>query len=531
MNKNDAMVNRRAAACSALLVAVLTVSVAHADDNPLPIPLPKDDPKLTTPEQQEAPTAFAQEEPTPIPGWGVGDGKSWWIPAAEIIAFDYFLNRFNHYVVDEEVYGSPTSCFSENIQRGWIIDTDPFAINQFAHPYQGSMYQTFARSAGLSFWEAAPYTMFGSLLWEYAGEHTQVSINDMVSTGIGGNFLGEPLFRMASLLLESTQGRPRWWHELAATVISPSTGVNRTLFGDKFDSVQRSYDPAVFTRIDVGYIISAHQDSNVNRNTDASGPPIAQEFQENEASVDATVAYGLPGKPGYRYQRPFDYFSFQFTASTTNIFENIITRGLLLGTDYALGDDYRGIWGLYGTFDYIAPQIFRASTTGLGVGTTGQWWLSERVALQGTAIAGLGYGAGGVIRGEGIGAPPETGDGVRDYHYGITAQPQLAARLIWGDRLSIDSTLRNYYVSRYGGTDNGTGTENILRADLSLTLRVYNLHGITVRYTESRREAHYEGIPETNQSVGAISIVYSLLGQTRFGAVDWRSPEEGGPLK
>src|SRR6185295_261555 len=101
---------------------------------------------------------------------------------------------------------------------------DPFAVNQFLHPYQGSMYQGFARSAGLGFWESFAYTFLGSALWEEAGEHTTPSVNDQIASGIAGSFLGEPLFRISSLLLESGGGNPGFWRELGAGVISPSTG-------------------------------------------------------------------------------------------------------------------------------------------------------------------------------------------------------------------------------------------------------------------------------------------------------------------
>gem|GEM_PF-4127272 len=36
-----------------------------------------------------------------------------------------------------------------------------------------------------------------------------------------------------------------------------------------------------------------------------------------------------------------------------------------LGMDYKAGDSYRGIWGLYGGYDYISPHIFRVSSTSL----------------------------------------------------------------------------------------------------------------------------------------------------------------------
>ena len=106
--------------------------------------------------------------------------------------------------------------------------------------------------------------------------------------------------------------------------------------------------------------------------------------------ADYSLDYGLPGKPGYTYTRPFDYFTFQGTASSANAFENLMIRGLLVGKDYELGPDYRGVFGLYGTYDYIAPQTYRVSSTGLSVGTTGQWWGSKSIAVQGTALFGGG---------------------------------------------------------------------------------------------------------------------------------------------
>lgn len=135
--------------------------------------------------------------------------------------------------------------------------------------------------------------------------------------------------------------------------------------------------------------MDSNVDSDVNTNRDPDADAIPQGYDTGSVGGDVTIAYGLPGKESYTYDRPFDYFHFQFTAATSNFLENVISRGLLYGTDYKVGDDYRGIWGLYGTDDYIAPQIFRVSTTVLGLVTTDQWWLSKTVALQDTALAAL----------------------------------------------------------------------------------------------------------------------------------------------
>src|SRR5262249_53791897 len=159
--------------------------------------------------------------------------------------------------------------------------------------------------------------------------------------------------------------------------------------------------------------------SNVNANVDPSAPPAPQTLKRGAGIVSFAVAYGLPGKPDYAYKRPFDYFNLEITLDTANTLESIFTRSLLYGTDYEVGSRYRGIWGLYGIYDYSAPNVFRVSTTAGAVGTTGQWLLSEHVALQGTALLGVGYAGGGIIRGAGVTAPSPSGEGARNYHYGI----------------------------------------------------------------------------------------------------------------
>src|SRR4029077_14640447 len=106
-----------------------------------------------------------------------------------------------------------------------------------------------------------------------------------------------------------------------------------------------------------------------------------------------------------------------------------------LGRAYDSGDSTRGVWGLFGSFDYISPQVFRVSSTALSLETTWQSWLWRMVALQGTALAGAGYGAARSIQ--------RTEE--RDYHYGATPQGLLALRLIFGDRAMIDLTGREYY--------------------------------------------------------------------------------------
>ena len=216
----------------------------------------------------------------------------------------------------------------------WVLDNDPFSINQFLHPYQGSMYHGFARSAGLNYWESLGYTFAGSMLWEIAGETTLPSRNDQIASGFGGSLFGEPLFRLAGLVLEKSR-LPRFWRELSAAVISPSRGFNRLAYGDRFRREFPSRDPAFSARVQFGMMATASVRKSVT-----------QSFTRNEAVADFSVDYGLPGNSSYAYRRPFDYFNFQFTSSTGSRFENIFSRGLLAGRSYGeAADSTRGSLG------------------------------------------------------------------------------------------------------------------------------------------------------------------------------------------
>src|SRR3954469_1743245 len=180
--------------------------------------------------------------PAPKPATGLRlepeKKRDYALPALEIAGFDFLLNRFNHAFSGSRDYDVTAASIRRNLRSGWTTDRDPFRINQLGHPYQGSIYHGFARSAGFDFWESLGYTFVGSIAWEIAGKNTPPSRNDQIASGIGGAFLGEALFRMASLVLETGGGMSPFWREVAAAAISPSTGFNRIAMGRKdiFDS-------------------------------------------------------------------------------------------------------------------------------------------------------------------------------------------------------------------------------------------------------------------------------------------------------
>ena len=467
-------------------------------DHTAPISLMREPESLNTPNR-----------PLLTSNWGTGVGKSYVIPALEIPAFLFLLNRYDRMAypnaVEEgkNVYDVSYSTFRDHVLHGrWGVDQDAFAMNQFNHPYQGTIYHGFARSAGLTYWQSLLYDNAGSLIWETAGETTHPSINDQIASGTGGSFFGEALFRMANLMLEDDRdgSKPGFWHKLGATMLSPAMGFNRLAFGDRFTPLFSSNNPSLRWRLQLGQ----------STKSDLNNQGITSTTHQKEATVDYAMDYGLPGKLGYTYDRPFDYFQFEVTSlgNKSNPVDNIMIRGLLYGTDYDAGDAYQGIWGLYGGYDYISPYIFRVSSTSLSVGTTFQWSPWKPVALQGSLLGGFGYAAGGNV----------SPIGERDYHYGIGPQGLFALRLILGDRAMFDLTGRTFYLNGKGGIDPG-GNEVIRRMNMGFTVRLYDRHALGIQYILSSRDTRYPGIANGHQTVGTVALVYNLLGHAGLGAI------------
>jgi hypothetical protein len=120
-----------------------------------------------------------------------------------------------------------------NMKQGWVWDLDDFVVNQVGHPYQGNNYFNAGRANGLSFWESAAVTAFGSGTWEYFGETNHASLNDLINMTLGGIALGEMFHRTAWLVRDPTKsGGSRTKGEIFATVLDPISGVTRFISGD-----------------------------------------------------------------------------------------------------------------------------------------------------------------------------------------------------------------------------------------------------------------------------------------------------------
>jgi hypothetical protein len=436
--------------------------------------------------------------------------------AAELASFLVLLNGYdrlafpNQIEDGKKVFSSTfTTSWDHLREERWVHDRDPFNVNQFGHPYQGATMYGLVRASGQGFWTSLVYADVGSFAWEIAGETTQPSINDLITTGQAGSLLGEALYRMSDLVLKDNPGGKHFWHSLLADVISPPRAVNRRALGSRFSNALADSAPATSWQVRLGATADA-----LARDHATPGALL-----NRDAVAEFSMSYGLPGKPGYDYDRPLDYFDFQasFLSNSSNPIENVMIRGLLKGTATGETSHSRGIWGLYGTYDYISPYLFRVSSTALSLGTTQQVWIARGLALQSSLLGGVGYGAAGTTT---VIPSTSTSEEIRDYHFGVTPQALLALRFIAGDRVMLDADAREYYVSGLG-SDDVHGSETVFRGNAGASVRIIGGHTLGVRYVASTRDARYGKFPDRRFSEGTVTIAYSFLGANQFGAVKW----------
>jgi uncharacterized protein DUF3943 len=440
---------------------------------------------------------------------GVTSHKSYILPAAQIVAMDATVNLGGRLVIDPASYEVTPASIRRNLRGPWVVDDDPFEINQFLHPYQGAMYHGIARSNGLSYWPSVAYTFAGSALWEIAGETKPPSRNDQIASGIAGSFLGEPLFRVSRLLLERADHGPGPWRTLAAVLASPPAGVNHLLVGNPAGSLAPDAVPFSDIRVQLGASATGIGRSRLVSSRLLHQPRLA-------LSMD----YGHPGNASYRHERPFDYFRIESSVSSKGI-EQLSTRGLIAGADYGAGR-LGGIWGAYGTYDYFASDNIHFSSTAVSFGTTLQASISESLMVQSSGLVGAGYAAAqsptSALSSQTASADKLDQTDGRDYHYGVAPQALASVRFIAGRRAALDLTAREYFISDVGGF--GTGQrDQIFVGDTSLAIRIHRRHALGLTYQLARRRSDLLALPDHTQTRSTAGVFYTFLGSGGLGAV------------
>lgn len=270
-----------------------------------------------------------------------------WLAAAEVFGINAFVHCFDRWVLDEEFSQTTAHTIRHNLTNGFVWDNDDFKTNQFMHPYHGNLYFTSARSNGMNFWQSYPFALGGSLMWEFFGENTPPSINDVFSTSFGGAAIGETLFRISALVLDdSSTGGERFAREAVALVLSPMRGLNRLIHGEAF--VRKTHDARYhdFDRIPVHLAVSTGARYLADNGTLFRG--------DMGQYVNLRLDYGDSMSDE---NKPYDFFTAEATLnlwSKQQLFSDLHLLGRLWSHEMVARKNMQINWGLYQHFNYYS---------------------------------------------------------------------------------------------------------------------------------------------------------------------------------
>lgn len=430
--------------------------------------------------------------------WRAADGKppGVLVPAVEVVGFNVGLWAV------AKARGQPYAQISlgtmwAHLAHGpWIWDNDPYLPNELGHPYQGSLSFSAARSSGLGFWASVPFALVSSGIWEVFMETEPPSKNDLITTTVGGIVLGEIVHRASLWILDS--GAATWPRWLAASLVDPVGAFNHYFFGRRATNFQPH--PSGYARVLTGFTFNVIDEdvTNGHRRRGFLAPQVVAGFD---------VISSLPGNGRLELRRPFDHFEASARVAFMSEFQStVFLRGLLRGWHYRT-DTLRGFWGFFTGYDFSNQSTLRIATVNVGVGSSVQVELGERLFLLPTlVVSAVPFGGGGTL------SRPV---GNRDYQIGPGFQAFARLSLVRAGafQAGVVGTLYRLY-----GTYVGEGTETIWAVNATADVAVADHHAAGIAATFATGSTFSAIADDTFQRSLALSLTWSVTTDDAFGA-------------
>ena len=375
-----------------------------------------------------------------------------WIPAVRVMMANGFTWSVDRFILNADFSHINPTTWKENIRAGWEWDNDNFGTNFIAHPYSGNNYFNIARSNGYSYVQSFPFAVEGSLMWEFFGENTHPSKNDLINTTISGAFLGEVLYRISSNILDDrATGANRVWRELIAGILDPTRAFNRLTQGKMFRVTHKD----VYQKEPLNITMSGgiHKVNDDNK----FGTGVTNYI------FNLQLDYGDPFE--IRHRKPFDVFRIRTESSfgaNRSFVDNITGYGLLFGKNVIKGDHGILIGG-FQYFDYWNNKVFELGAIGLGAGLISRIPLPKHSELYSSLhFALVPLAANNTSFG------PDT-SAFRDYNFGGGLEAKVEETFHIGRIASLGFSGYYYWLQNYENL-RGTSSIGILKPRFTLNL-------------------------------------------------------------
>jgi hypothetical protein len=374
----------------------------------------------------------------------------WYVPAIRVAGVNVFNWAIDKYLFHFEWANISAQTWKDNLKHGWEWDNDHFGTNFIGHPHSGNLYFNVARSNGYSFWGSIPYAIGGSLMWEYFGENTSPSRNDLINTPFSGIFLGEVVYRISSNILDDrARGASRVWREILAGIINPPRALNRLTQGKMF----RVTSKEVYQKEPLNITFSGGIHKINTNNKFGTGL--------TNAVFNLQLDYGDPFE--VRHRKPFDVFRFRTESSfgiRKKILGNVQGYGLLFGKNIVTSKNGTLIGG-FQYFDYWNNPVFELGALGFGAGLISELPVSKHSGLYSSL-----HLAAVPLAGNNTGYGPDSSK-FRDYNFGGGMEAKIEETLHLSTIADIGFSGYYYWIHNY---ENLTGKSiiGILKPRLTL---------------------------------------------------------------
>jgi hypothetical protein len=425
-----------------------------------------------------------------------------WIPLSEVLGAVTFTWALDRYILNADYARIGFNTWKYNIETGWEWDMDRFGVNFIGHPYSGTLSYNAGRANGYNYFQSFGFAVGGSLMWEYFGENTRPSYNDIINTPVDGAFLGEVLYRLSSNILDDrTRGTERVFREIAAGLINPMRGFNRLLQGKSFRRTNKEvYEKEPVNISALGGI----------RKINYTGENVFGRGTYN-AMFNVQFDYGNPFE--LRKRKPFDFFKLSADVNIgvgRKFVDNVLGTGILFGKNMQVGKLALLIGG-FQYYDYWDNKKFELGTIGFGGGVISKYALSKTSNLYTRIHIALVPFAGSSTR-----YGPDTSQ-FRDYNYGGGLESKLEATLNLGKYGTASLMYYFYWIRTYIGA-NGNNFVHILQP--RITVRLFKFLSIGVENYMYYNDRYIRGLPAIHsiQTEQKIFLLFFLEDKQRRGS-------------
>lgn len=270
-----------------------------------------------------------------------------------VISLDAGIWAIHKFIRGNDYAQISLKSIKENLKCGIKWDNDGFETNMFNHPAHGSFAYNCVKFNGMSYWEALPYSLSSSLRWEFLFEIEPPSINDLISSTIGGLVIGEATNRISHTMhTQYKRGVKRIGSEIGSFLITPTETIHRLINGQLWKTKSKKPEDKFLiipVRFQAGPGITYINYKNFNK-------------EQLSASIAFNVSYNDPF--ALKKCKPFDYFHLKAVISNLSnqpFLNKLNIEAIIWGKNFKPSENQKLLVGVFQHYNFFETDTISSS--------------------------------------------------------------------------------------------------------------------------------------------------------------------------